>query len=138
MISDDQYLEFMKKLSADQHGANPLMTLDDFKKSFLGSFRSQPRASFFFSDKRRGCTDRMWRKHGPDLNFPHPLDAINGPPKIPDADPAGCQYLVREDGRPQRRCNEPVVCQEPRKLKYCQAHREQVERAVKGTIFIPL
>ncbi len=104
---------------------------------------SSPRGgTLWFTEGRRLAADRMWMKHGGELNIPHPLDAVKGPPPIADADPAGCEFLVRdEDTQRQRRCNEPAVCQEPRHLRYCQAHKEQVERSMhyakKTIVLIP-
>jgi len=137
MITDKQYCEFMRKLAEDQRGKNPLL-LGEWENSFLHSFAKSSRPSLWFTEPRRQATDRMWMRWGPELGLPHPLDAVKGPPPITPADPDGCEYLVKDDSGRQQRCNEPAVCREPRRLRYCQAHREQVEKAVKGTVFIPV
>ena len=128
MITDLQYYEFLHKLLADQRGRNP-MILGDWERCFLGSFSASSRQTLWLTEGRRKSVDRMWRKLGPELNFPHPLDTVHERPKIPEADADGCQYLVRLDGR-QQPCNDPATCQEPGKLHYCTMHWQAVEKAM--------
>lgn len=133
MITDPQYVEFLEVLASDQRSANPSI-LTEWEHSFIGTYMGVGR-HFFFTDARRSSIDKMWRRYGPDLNFPHPLDAVNERPKIAEADPDGCQYLVAaEDGARgcrQQRCNETATCREPGRLRYCQAHGEAVQQAMK-------
>ena len=139
MITDHQYQGFMDKLVADQRGENSL-NLPEWEVNFLASYQQSARPSLWFTAGRRPVVDRMWRKWGPDLGYPHPSDTINGPAPIAPADPSGCEYLVRgEDGR-QSRCNEPAVWQGSRRgprpgLRYCQMHRDHMEQRRKGSIF---
>ena len=51
-------------------------------------------------------------------------------PRMADADPAGCEYLVKLDGV-YRHCNEPATCQEPGRLRYCSMHGEAAVLAMK-------
>lgn len=136
MLTDYQYGQFMDRLAEDQRGKNPLV-LGEWENNFLASYRQSARPSLWFTLLRRKAAERMWMKWGGELGLPHPDDNVSEFAKI-EADPNGCEFLVTGEDRRQRRCNEPAVCREPRRLRYCQAHREQVERAVKGTIFIPL
>jgi hypothetical protein len=139
MITDAQYQEFMMKLAADQAGKNPLMGLNEFEQSFLASFRQSSRPSLWFTEKRRLVTDKMWRKHGPDINFPHPQDNAECGVRSAElkADADGCEYFIRE--QPQRRCNEPAEWCERfagrKGLRYCTAHKEQVEKRCPGMRF---
>ena len=143
MITDAQYVEFLQRLGADQRGANPL-TLGEFEQSFIGSFIGAQRQSLWLTEKRRGVTDKMWRKHGPDLGFPHPLDTVTERPAIAPADPAGCEYLVKDDEtQRQRRCNEPAVCRESKQmgtkgLRYCETHKTAVQRAFPKIVLIAI
>lgn len=141
MITDSQYREFLFKLATDQRGKNGLI-LSEWEQSFLDSFTRSSRPSLWFTEGRRTVTERMWMKLGGELGFPHPLDAIHEPPRIQDADPTGCEYLVRGDDGRQRRCNAPAVWQGysrgPRPgLRYCESHKVAVERANKGMIINP-
>lgn len=126
----------MSRLLEDQRGKNGLM-LSAWENDFVASYSSAGRKNYWFTEGRRDSVDKMWRRYGGELKFPHPLDCVPQRPAVPEAAEGGCQFMVRGDDATQRRCNEPAVCREPRKLRYCQAHREQVERAVKGIIFIP-
>ena len=128
MITDLQYLEFLRKLIADQRGKNSL-NLSEWKTFFLGSFSATSRQTLWLTEGRRKSTDRMWRKYGRDLNCPHPLDIGDERPKLAEADADGCQYLVRDEGR-QQPCNAPATCREPGKLRYCAMHGEAVEKAM--------
>lgn len=130
MITDPQFNEFLRRLVADQRSQNPLM-LSEWEGRFLDSFQRSSRPSLWFTEARRQATDRMWMKHGRELKFPHPLDTVASRPQMQDADPTGCQYLVKDDAGRQQRCNEPATCQEYRRLRYCDMHREAVERAMK-------
>lgn len=140
MITDHQLFGFMQKLAEDQRSKNALI-LTDWERQFLASFTASSRPTLWFTGDfdhgRRASTDRMWRRYGAELNFPHPLDAVgraSSRAAIPDADPAGCEYLVKnEEGGPcsQRRCNEPAEFQEPGRLRYCRMHAENVETAMK-------
>lgn len=127
MITDAQYKDFMQRLAEDQRAKNPLI-LNKFESSFLLSFRNSCSPSQWFTEKRRICTDRMWRLRGPELKFPHPLDTVTEFPRVAAADPAGCEFLVREDGR-EHRCNAKATHQELRHLRYCNDHAQQVQRA---------
>lgn len=128
MITDLQFIEFLQKLLADQRGKNP-MILTEWEQQFLGSFSATSRQTLWLTNGRRAAVDRMWRKLGPELNFPHPLDTVTERPKMADADPTGCEYLVRLDGR-QQRCNEPATLREPGRLRYCQIHGEAAVKAM--------
>lgn len=136
MITDTKYLEFMQKLQADQRGRNSL-NLSEWEANFLASFGQSARPLQWFTAGRRSAVDRMWRKLGPELSFPHPLDTVTERPKIPAADPTGCEYLLRETGQPQVRCNEPAVMREPGRLRYCQMHGDAVKKALPKTAMIP-
>ena len=128
MITDLQYYKFLQKLLADQRGKNPL-TLTEWEAQFTGSFSAASRQTLWLTEGRRQAVDRMWRKLGPELQFPHPLDTVHERPKLAPADPSGCEYIVK-DGL-QRRCNEPAEFQEPGRLRYCKMHAEAVELAMK-------
>src|SRR5579863_1434885 len=107
MISSKQYEGFMDRLVVDQRGKNSL-NLSEWEDHFLSSYSAAGHKCFWFTEGRRTSVDRMWRKYGPELNFPHPLDAIRAVVETADADPGGCEYLVRDQGAGgrSRRCNE--------------------------------
>jgi hypothetical protein len=132
MTTDFQYLGFMKRLAEDQRGKNGLI-LSEWEQKFLASFVQAQRQSLWFTPGRREATDRMWRRLGPELNFPHPLDTVAERPALAPADASGCEYLVRDEAGRQRRCNEPATCREPGRLRYCEAHGETVRLAMKRT-----
>lgn len=129
MITDQQRLEFMRKLATDARGKNGVL-LPEWENGFLASFLNSSRPSLWFTEGRRPVTDQMWMRYGADINHPHPLDRVTERPRIADADPTGCEYLVRLDGR-QQRCNDPATCQEPGRLRYCAMHGEAVVLAMK-------
>ena len=146
MITDAQYVEFLKRLGADQRGGNSL-NLTEWESQFLGTFMLSPRQDRWMTEGRRKSTDKMWMRYGGELSFPHPLDTV------PEAQSAalcrdaatadGCEYLVRDDAGPQRRCNEPAVCRESRAggtkgLRYCETHKEAVLKAFPKIVLIKL
>ena len=130
LINDQQFTEFLQKLAADVRSKNGVL-LTAWESDFLGTFLGLPTGAFHFTDARRAAVDRMWRRYGGEINFPHPLDVVHERPAIPPADPSGCQYLVRDEERRQRRCNEPATCQEPGRLRYCELHGEAAVQAMK-------
>lgn len=140
MITDYQYQGFMDALVADQRTKNKL-NLPEWEGNFVASYIRASRKSLWFTAGRRLATDRMWMRWGPDLNLPHPADIVTERPKMAEADPTGCEFLVKGDDGRQQRCNEPAVCREPGHLRYCEAHRDQVERAMhfakKTIVLIP-
>ena len=142
MITDLQYLTFLQKLHAATRPPIELM-LPEWESNFLASFLQSSRPALWFTGDatsgRRGTTDKMWRRFGPEINFPHPLDTVSERPQLAEADADGCEYLMRDDdaGGRQRRCNLPATQMEPGKLRYCAAHAEAVERACKGTKLVP-
>jgi hypothetical protein len=129
MIADCQFAEFLDKLAADVKCRNGII-LTEWESQFVGTYIGLPTNAFHFTEGRRKAVDRMWRRYGAELNWPHPLDAVHERPKMAKADPTGCEYLVRLDGV-QQRCNGPATCQEPGKLRYCAMHGEAVERDMK-------
>lgn len=129
MITDSQLAEFLAKLNADARGKNGVL-LPDWESHFLASFMEAGARVNWFTDGRRLATDRMWRRFGGEIGWPHPSDTVSEQPRLADADPAGCEYLVRLDGR-QQRCNEPATCQEPGRLRYCRMHGEAAVQAMK-------
>ena len=129
MITDHQFCQFLDRIAADVKSKNGLV-LTEWESNFLGTYLGLPTGAFHFTEGRRKAVDRMWRRYGAELNFPHPLDTATERPKIPAADPDGCEYLVRDEGR-QSRCNSPAEFQEPGHLRYCRMHAEAVELALK-------
>jgi len=129
VITDQQRVEFLNKLVAAVRGKNGLV-LPEWENNFVASFIRFASARFF-TDGRRVATDRIWMRYGPEINWPHPLDYVTERPAIADADPTGCEYLVRDEGGPQRRCNEPATCCEPGRLRYCAMHGDAVVKAMK-------
>ncbi len=140
MITDSQRLEFMGKLTVDVRRPNGVL-LSEWEAEFMASFIRYPQLGFFIRNGqpslgRRQTVDRMWMRYGPEIGWPHPMDTVHERPRMDEADPAGCEYLVKPDeggqgGAHQRRCNEPATCQEPGKLRYCAAHAEAVQRDCK-------
>lgn len=131
MITNAQAIGFLNHLSADQQGKNALV-LTEWEQEFLASYQRTYRAWQWLTDGRVESVDRMWRRYGAELNFPHPLDDVNGKPKLAAADPTGCEYLVRpEPGARQQPCNAPAEFRQPGKLRYCPTHAEAVEQAMK-------
>lgn len=140
MITDHQFLGFLQTLAEDQRGKNPLL-LTEWENRFLDSFTRAARPSLWFTPGRREAAEKMWRKLGPELNFPHPDDLVQGPKsKIQNADPDGCEYLVRdeEDRGVQHRCNAPATCREPGRLRYCDPHAIAVKRYFPNLPLVPL
>lgn len=134
MITDAQRVEFMNKLVASVRSPKGVL-LSEWENEFVASFIRFPHTGFFIhfggpSIGRQQAVDRMWMRYGGEVNHPHPMDSVPERPTIPNADPAGCQYIIRDDGR-QRRCNEPATCQDPGQLRYCQMHGEAVVKAMK-------
>lgn len=136
--ADLKRLQFMQCLVADQRKENGML-LTEFEQSFLASFSNSSRPSLWFTPGRRPIVDQMWARYGGDINHPHPNDLVQNAsrPAIADADPDGCQYLVKDEGQ-QRRCNEPATCREPGRLRYCAAHGEHVKRVCKGIALVNL
>lgn len=130
MITDQQFIAFLEKLAADQRGKNSL-NLNEWEDNFVRTYMSC-NGGFFLTEGRRKAIDRMWRKYGHELNHPHPLDTVTERPKIAEADPDGCEYLIKGDAG-QVRCNEPATHQEPGKLRYCQTHGETAVKAIART-----
>ena len=129
MISNEKLIEFMNLLIKDQEGKNPL-NLTAWEQEFLASYKNAWRHWQWMTDGRAASTDRLWRRYGAEIGHPHPLDTVTERPKMADADPEGCEYIVKEDGR-QRRCNDPAEVREPGRLRYCHLHGEAVEQAMK-------
>ena len=129
MITDHQRFEFMMMLAENVRGKNGLV-LPDWENRFLASFLQSSRPSLWFTEGRRTATDRIWMRFGPEINHPHPTDRVSERPRMADADPSGCEYLVRLDGR-QQRCNEPAEYQELGRLRYCRMHAEAVVKDMK-------
>ena len=130
LINDQQFVEFLNALAADVKSKNGVL-LTAWESDFLGTFLGLPTGAFHFTEGRRAAVDRMWRRYGAEINHPHPLDEVTERPKLPDADPSGCQFIVRDEERRQRRCNEPATCREPGRLRYCELHGEEVRKAMK-------
>ena len=130
MITDLQLCDFLKKLGANAAGKNGVL-LPEWESHFLASFMEAGARVNWFTEGRRLATDRMWRRFGPEINWPHPEDRITERLRMADADPAGCEYLVRDAGGPQRRCNEPATVREPGRLRYCSMHGEAAVAAMK-------
>lgn len=134
MITNQQYLGFMQALAADQQKQNGLL-LNDFEREFLASWVKSDQQVQWFTPRRNLVIDRMWMRYGGELNLPHPADRITERPKIADADPEGCQYIVKDETG-QHRCNDPATCREPGRLRYCEMHGDVVRKACKGTALV--
>ncbi|MDR3459592.1 MAG: hypothetical protein P4N60_19355 [Verrucomicrobiae bacterium] len=139
MITNEQCYLFMLKLETDQRSKNS-MNLDEFETGFLASWVEAGQPTRWFSPGRIIVINRMWMRYGAELNFPHPDDRITERPSIADADPDGCQYLIKDEGR-QRRCNDPAVCREVRQgsrtgLRYCEPHQRAVKQACKNIVLV--
>ncbi|MDR3458002.1 MAG: hypothetical protein P4N60_11190 [Verrucomicrobiae bacterium] len=135
--ADFKRLQFFQALFKDQRGANPVL-LTDFERGFFASWCNSSRPSLWFTPGRRPIVDQMWARYGGEINHPHPNDLVTERPKIADADPGCCMYIVKDESRQQHRCNDPATCREPGGLDYCAAHGEHVKRAVKGIALVPI
>ena len=120
MINDQQFCEFLNALAVNVKRADGLL-LSEWEQLFLGNYIGLPTGAFHFTPARRQAVDRMWRKYGADLELPHPLERVSERPPMAEADPNGCEYIVREDGR-QSCCNSPAEFVEPGRLRYCRLH----------------
>ena len=130
MTTDAQLCELLDRLAAEVRKPNGLL-VSDWENDFIGSYLGLPNGAFHFTEKRRRAIEKMWRQHGAEINWPHPQDRVSERPKIPAADPGGCEYLEKDDddrGR-QHRCNLPATCREPGRLRYCESHGAAVKRA---------
>ena len=130
MITDSQRVHFLEKLHSATRTKNALL-LTEWESSFLGSYLNRCRKTAgWFTTGRREVVDKLWMRYGPEINWPHPADTVTERPRMADADPTGCEYLVKLDGM-RRRCNEPATCQEPGRLRYCSMHGEAAVAAMK-------
>ena len=122
-ITDAERAAFLRKLD------NSDLNVSDWESSFLGSFMGA--ASFFWTDARRVAVDKMRMKYGsePEIKMPFPL-AETSSVKLADADPTGCEFMVRLDGR-QQRCNDPAEFRRQNGFRYCSAHADAVQRDLK-------
>ena len=131
MITDFQLCDFLKKLGENAAGKNGVL-LPEWESHFLASFLEAGARVNWFTEGRRLATDRMWRRFGPEINWPHPADCVSATKReIAPASADGCEYLVRDAGGPQRRCNDPATVQEPGRLRYCSMHGEAAVAAMK-------
>lgn len=129
MITNPQAIEFMNRLALGQRSRSALV-LTEWEQEFLASYGRAYRPFQWITDRRVGVIEKLWRRHGAELGFPHPLDSVNNTPKPAAADPTGCEYLVRLDGR-QQCCNAPATLQQPGGLRYCGTHGEAAVDGVK-------
>jgi hypothetical protein len=132
-IADLDRSKFLEKLVAASRGVNGLL-LCEFEVEFLASFQRYNQYHTFFnagSGGRRNATDHMWRKFGsePEIKMPFPL-AESSKPKLDQADPNCCEFLVRESGV-QRPCNEPGEKVNRNGFIYCRMHVDLVLKNLK-------
>jgi hypothetical protein len=125
VITDMQRCDFLWKI----HRSG--LVLSEWEDRFVLSFRQTSQPSFWFTQARRASVDRMRQKYGhePEINMPFSAPE-SAPAKASDADPDGCEYYVREEGR-LRRCNERAEWMRQSGFRYCQAHADAVQKALK-------
>ena len=119
--TDQQRLDFLKALNKSD------IVLDERERCFVAQGAGQGRL-LWFTAGRRGWTDAIMRKYKLALENPNPATSSSS---LPDADPAGCEFLVRDEERRLGRCNQPAVKQTRSGFRYCSDHSDQVERDLK-------
>jgi hypothetical protein len=125
-ITDLQRCEFFQKLKASD------LLLSEWEQNFMSSHFHSGGISWF-TDGRRESTDKMWMRYGGEVRLPFPEDLVpDARPQIADADPAGCEFLMRLDGAAvQSRCNAPAELMRANGFRYCGPHADQVQRDLK-------
>lgn len=126
-ITDYEREQFLRKLDKTARLANGLI-ISTWEWNFISSYFRSSRPSLWFTPPRRVATDKMRMKYGtePEIAMPYP-PAPAAPARLPEADPHGCQFLVREDGR-QQPCNAPAEKMRQNGFRYCAAHAEAIQR----------
>ena len=128
-VTNSQRNEFMLRLATDVFGANGLR-LEDWEHRFVASWRASERPSLWFIGERPRWTDALWRKYGEEIKLPFPLPQ-RAASSLPQAEADGCEFLVRGDDGRQRPCNDPATRINNRRFRYCDAHAEQAQKALK-------
>jgi hypothetical protein len=129
-ITDHQRLNFMTRFVQEVRKENGLQ-VTPFEFSFSASFAQSSRQSLWFTANRRPCVDRIWMNYGALMDMPFPAlkaDAARAP--LPQADAGCCMYLVFDDSRRQRPCNEPAAFRNYRGFLYCKDHAELAQKAL--------
>ena len=126
-VTNHQRFEFMQKLSADVFGPNGLR-LEDWEQRFVSSWRASSRPTLWFIGERPRWTDALWRKYGSEIKFPFPLSLSRQ--TTPAADKDCCMFLVRDDDRRLKPCNEPATKYGRNGFLYCDSHGEQAQKSI--------
>ena len=133
-ITDLQRMEFVQQLLSSD------LLLSEWEEQFLASYRMSSRPTLWFTAGRRVSTDKMWMKYGATLNHPYPTDDVRctargearvAPAALPEAQPNGCMYYVRDENKQLVRCNEPAVRENRAGFIYCLEHAELAQKQVK-------
>ena len=124
-ITDQERSAFLRKLDGSD------LNISDWEGGFIETFLGCYRDWQFWTPGRRESTDKMRMKYGaePEIKMPFPLAETTASP-VPPADAAGCEFMVRAEGR-QQRCNAPAAKMRQNGFRYCADHAEAVQRDVK-------
>lgn len=133
---DFERCKFMEKLIASVSSDDGLL-VTDWEDQFLRSYAGTQQYHRWFTPGRRSATDRLWQKYGSMIDLPFIPVPSNGAGQMAEADPTGCEFLVRRQdgqcGSYQCRCNEPAELMRANGFRYCGAHADQVQRDLKRT-----
>ena len=129
-ITDRDRLLFMNKLAQNVRLPHGLL-VTPWESDFIASFVRSSRPSLWFTEPRKVATDRMRMKYGSEKEIGMPFPpAKSSPAKLPEADPDGCQFVIREAGQ-QQPCNAPAERMRTNGFRYCSDHADAVLRDLK-------
>lgn len=120
-VCDSERLTFLRALdeAAD-------VDVTDFEARFIESALRYQTGAILFSDRQREVIEQMFRTYGHRVPIANRKSQIANH-KLPETVPGRCAWLLpREDGRGQRRCNEPVADGK----NFCLPHFEERQRVI--------
>jgi len=125
-ITDQERCVFLRKLDGSE------LLVSDWESRFIESFLRAANPTLWFTPGRRVSADKMRMKYGrePEIKMPFFSDPVAAP-FVPEADPTGCQFMVRDEDRRQRPCNAPAAWQRLNGFPYCESHAEAVRSDLK-------
>ena len=125
-ITDAERCNFLRKLDGSE------LLVSDWEAQFIESFLRASQPTQWFTPGRRVSADKMRMKYGgePEIKMPFFSDRVAAP-VLPDADPTGCQFMVRDEERRQRPCNDTAAWQRLNGFRYCESCAEAVKSDLK-------
>lgn len=125
-ITDQERSDFLRKLDGSE------LLVSDWEAQFIESFLRESNPAHWFTPGRRVSADKMRMKYGnePEIKMPFFSERVAAP-VFEDADPIGCQFMVRDEDRRQRPCNDVATWQRLNGFRYCESHAEAVKSDLK-------